>query len=363
MEMELPALPSVDMVQERLDQIFPEGTPNRNYCTRLSAARTVFTMLYVGAVEGAGRWLTPMQVYRMSGAQASMRTDEQRLAYARLSAGSAYTLPGERWYADNSREQIRDETLKEGLMRVGAVVTRPGVATTSNQGRYALKSDFADLFTPTLAENELAAGVQEWRRRNLSPGALARIEVIRRGAAAPSGKVTVVFPSGEVRHLEPGPSSVISKAVIEEFAPRYLAEPAVILLSESGNKIIARDDALAQSIGLKIKVDRLLPDVILFDLQDGHPLLVFVEVVATDGPISDSRKASLIEVAATARFAQEHVAFVTAYLDRGHRAFKKTVQTIAWRSFVWFAAEPDNVLVFHEGRPDAMVPLSSLDQL
>ena len=45
--------------------------------------------------------------------------------------------------------------------------------------------------------------------------------------------------------MEPGPSSVISKSVVEEFAPRFLEEPVVIWLSESRNQVVARDDDLA----------------------------------------------------------------------------------------------------------------------
>lgn len=44
------------IVQERLKLIFPDGTPNRQYCVRDIAAATVFTMLYIGAVEGSNRF-------------------------------------------------------------------------------------------------------------------------------------------------------------------------------------------------------------------------------------------------------------------------------------------------------------------
>ena len=49
--------------------------------------------------------------------------------------------------------------------------------------------------------------------------------------------------------MEAGPSSIITKAVVEVFALRFLHDPAVLWISESGNKVIQRDDQLAQSIG------------------------------------------------------------------------------------------------------------------
>ena len=89
--------------------------------------------------------------------------------------------------------------------------------------------------------------------------------ILRRGAVARQGRVLVTFPSGETRHLDPGLSSVISKAVVEDFAPRFLEQPGVIWLSESRSHVVARDDRLAQEIGLTIQPDRNLPDLILVE--------------------------------------------------------------------------------------------------
>jgi hypothetical protein len=50
-----------------------------------------------------------------------------------------FVAPADRWFHDNTREPIRDETLRDGLVRIGAVVTRSGLATTSSKGRYALR--------------------------------------------------------------------------------------------------------------------------------------------------------------------------------------------------------------------------------
>ena len=148
----------------------------------------------------------------------------------------------------------------------------------------------------------------------------------------------------------PGASTDISKAVIEVFAPKFLQKPGVISLSESGNKVVARDDALAKAIGLAIPADKSLPDIVLVDLGPVHPLLIFVEVVHTDGPVNDARKTALLQISEGARFPSEHVAFVTAYLDRGGQPFRRTVSGLAWGSYAWFASEPDNLIVF-SGKP------------
>ena len=70
----LPALLSVPVIHQRLQAIFPDGSPNRSNCIWEIAAKTVFVMLYVGAVEGEEVWLRPDQVTRMTDKQ-SIRAD------------------------------------------------------------------------------------------------------------------------------------------------------------------------------------------------------------------------------------------------------------------------------------------------
>lgn len=358
--MTLPPLLPVPEIHERLQAIFPEGTANRNYVTREIAAKTVFVMLYIGAVDGADSWLRPDQVTRKSDAQAALESDSDRAAWLELSMHPAAGDIDGRWYAANTREPIRDETLREGLVRIGAVKEREGLPTTSPRPRYALASDFAALFGPSLTEDALKVLIEEWRAANLSPSAQARLAIMRRGAVAGDRRVLVTFPNGETRHMEPGPSSVISKAVVEEFAPRYLGQPGVIWLSESRNQVVTRDDRLARDIGLVIEPDKNLPDLILVDLDPVEPILMFVEVVATAGPVTEGRQAALMAIATEAGFGEGQVAFLTAYSDRDASAFKGSMSELAWRSFAWFMSEPDHIVALHSGIGAERLRLSDL---
>ena len=286
----------------------------------------------------------------MSDEQAAMTTEAERQAYARDVMKPGGRAPGTQWYADTSREPIRDETLREALVVVGAAIERPDIPTTSSKPRYALQPAFAALFDPTLTGNDLAKAIEIWQAASLNKGALARIALLRRGAAAGGTHVTVTFPNGETRRMKPGPSSIITKAVVEVFAPTFLNKPAVLFLSESGNKVVSRDEELAQAIGLSIQADKNLPDTVLVDLGPEHPRLVFVEVVASDGPISPRRMQALREIAEAAGFPAEHIAYVTAYQDRSGTPFKKTVDALAWGSYAWFVSEPEGLIELSVGR-------------
>lgn len=345
----LPPYVTRELVEERLPLIFPEGTQNRIYCTRQLSASTVFVMLYIGAVQGLDRFLGPIHVYRMTDEQAAKVGDDDRTAYADGVRKSNYVVLGDRWYADNTREPIRDETLREGLVNIGAVVARDDLPTTSSKPRYALLPDFAALFDPNLADDALTQAIAAYQSKHLSKSALARVSLMQAGAAAGKSGVMVSFPNGETRKLAPGPSSIISKAVVENFAGKFLQTPAVLWLSESGNKVVQRDDGLASSIGLQIAADKDLPDLILVDLAPTDPLIVFVEVVATDGPISDRRQSALYALTDAAGFDRSQVAFVTAFQDREAPGFRKTMSALAWDSFAWFSSEPNNIVQLKDG--------------
>jgi len=208
----------------------------------------------------------------------------------------------------------------------------------------------------------LTAAIADWQSKHLSKAAIARVHLVKQGAAATHDAIAVTFPNGEIRSLKPGPSSVITKAVIESFAPKFLKQPAVLWLSESGNKVVARDESLASGLGLQIDVSKALPDIILIDLGEDSAgtdmVVVFIEVVATDGPIDRERKRALTSLALDAGFNEHHLAFLTAYHDRSHTAFKKSFSDLAWGSFAWCASEPDHIIDLRDGSPRKLSEIS-----
>jgi hypothetical protein len=347
---QLPPYVSIEVISERLPLIFPEGTPNRNYCIRDLAASTIFAMIYIGAIEGTNRYLAPKHVYRMTDLQAGLNTIEDRLLYSKNAIKPGSVIQGKQWYADTTREPIRDETLRNGLIPLGVAGANESLATTSSKPRYFLYSHFVHLFDPNLKDEPLMKAINEWQEKYLSKSALTRISLGKITNTATENKILVTFPNGETRSLTQGPSSDITKAVIEEFAKRFLQNPIVLWISESGNKVADRDNKIASSIGLKIDAATNLVDIILVDVAPPDPLLVFIEVVATDGPVNQLRQDALFKITDAAEFKRSQVAFVSAYKDRESPGAKKTMHSLAWNSFAWFYTEPDNIIILRSGK-------------
>ena len=180
--MNLPVVPPLDVIQERLPLIFPEGTENRGYLIREIAAKTIFVMFYVGAVDGLERWIRPSQVVSMGDSQASLTDDVSRESWVKMTFSKHKTRPTDAWYAENTREPIRDETIKNGFIPCNAIVERKGIPTTSSQPRYSLNRSFAALFDTKLHGDELLRAISNWQESHLNKAALARLRLLKSGA-------------------------------------------------------------------------------------------------------------------------------------------------------------------------------------
>lgn len=64
--------------------------------------------------------------------------------------------------------------------------------------------------------------------------------------------------------------------------------------------------------------------------------------------LSEERRKALLRLITEAGYSPDQAAFVTAYLDRDHPAFKRTIPALAWRSLAWFLSEPASIIGLHE---------------
>ena len=340
-------LPKIDEIQSRLKEIFPKEVDVNGYITREMGAKTVFAMLYCLCVNG-DEWIRPATITCMTDEQADIRDLKARRTWLQVNQSSRAPrdIPG-RWYKPNTREPIRDETLRE-MVRLNAVVERKNLPTTSPLPRYSLQSQFANLFNPDIQGDVLTTAIDEWKNCFLSQSLLARAILLKKMAASPSDGVLVHLPNGEVRKMSVGPSSELAKAVVEQFTKHFMKEPVVILISESARKLLMKDDEMCQAVGFNVDVSKTLPDLILADLGENPPTLVFAECVATDGPINERRKEELMELALAANFRKEDCLYVTVFKDRADQVSRKLSPSVAWGTYIWHASEPREIIFLRE---------------
>jgi hypothetical protein len=338
----LPPLPTLTQVRERLDAIFPGNFPDRTPLVGEMAIRAVFVFLYGGYIEGTERFLRPSTIIRFSLEQAALTSDADRLTWAASCQAPGHIPRGKSWYADNSRETLRDDLIRNRAMPIGLVVKRQGVPPSSPAPIYAMSEAFTALFDPALQDEALEQAIFEWQEHHLDPMTLKRMKLLAGGVSAKEGQVTVLLPtSGKTLRLAAGEASTITKDVCEVMSTWLLSKPVVIHVSISDQKTFPELKGASDAVGLKFDPSADLPDVVMVDvgLKKGMTV-VFVEVVHSDGPITELRAQALLHIAAQAGIPPEAVTLITAFEDRGAPAFKKRVSELARGSWAWFRSEP-----------------------
>ncbi|MCA4135493.1 BsuBI/PstI family type II restriction endonuclease [Arthrobacter sp. M4] len=250
------------------------------------------------------------------------------------------------WYADNSREPLRDDVFHP-WSELGAILGAPHLDTTSPAPRWILRRSFAQLFDPSLHGEELQEAVDTWIQTHMSASARLRASLANARARA-TLSVPVRMPDGTTRDLAPGKSSEIIQGVIQGWAIVRLKEPAVLAISEPGDKFHKADAAIFAAAGISIDVSDLLPDILIVDLGTTPMDVWVVEVVATDGPIHERRKRKLMEWAAQQGLPPENLRYLTAFLSRNHSAAKRLMPSLAAGTHAWFLDEPEMELSWAE---------------
>ena len=339
----LPPLVSVEEVRHRLGLIFPASFPDRAMLVGVMAARVIFVFLYGGCIEGAGRLLRPSHVYFFTADQAEKTLDEDRQQWLAVASKPGNRPEGKRWYADTSKETIRDDLMRNNLLRLGIMHKKPGFPVTSMSPINSLDDDFAQLFRPSLSGDALLKAAEEWRHKHLGAATLQRMALKAQGIHAKVGDVFIDLPDGTRMRISAGPSADITKGLVEDFASQHLANPAVLWLSASDKKTYSQFVELAASVGLKFDPGKELPDLILADMIEPVSF-VFCEVVASDGPVTEARKEALLELVRASHIPEASVRFLTAYADRESPLFRKNFSKLAVNTLVWFRTEPGLVV-------------------
>lgn len=349
----LPPVIDADTAQERLALIFPREALDTVLSGPL-AGHAVAALLYVGAISEDDvapqdwRWARPTTVLWLTTEALLHDSDDERSAWytAALRSNESVTALLTEWgeafsprYRENSRETLRDETLRQ-WRDLGAARVRAGLPTASSAPRWALDRAFADLFHPDLEGAALDDAIDAWTDAHMSTAGKLKAFAARRAADA-THAVTVHLPTGGTRILEAGRSSLLLQSVVEEWARRKLLAPLVLTISEPGEKLLVADKQQLAALGMQIDVGALLPDALVVD--SGGPDVTFwiIEAVVTDGPVTPERKTELLDWARGQGIPAERCQFLTAFESRNAAPAKRRLKDLAEDSYAWFADEPD----------------------
>lgn len=229
-------------------------------------------------------------------------------------------------YAENSRETFRKEAMHH--FRTAALIEDNGEPTNSPNYRCHVTSEALALFR-TYGTAEWAVALSAF---------LAHHDTLQEIYASKKrvGKVTVLV-DGVAHVLSTGAHNRLQKAVVEEFAPRFLQRFKCLYLGDSAKRDLVMDVEGLRELGFEISVHNRLPDIVM-TVPDRN-WVVFVECVTSVGPMSAAR---VLELDGMTSVVTAGKVFITAFPNR--KTYKKFSDQIAWETDVWIADEPDHMI-------------------
>lgn len=268
------------------------------------------------------------------------------MEWVKASNKSGFRAEGKSWYADTSKEPIRDDLMRNQLLRLGIMkkLDIEGHSKTSSTPINYLDSDFLVLMDPDLSDHDFNVKAELWRNSNLDAATLQRMALRAGGAQTKNSDIFVDMPDGTRIRIASGPSNEIVKSLIEDFAIKHLNQPLVLWISASDKKSYPQFVELAATVGLQFDLNAELPDLILADIA--KPVkFIMCEVVASDGAVTEHRKNKLLEIIKSSNIPVDSVQFLTAFEDREAQPFRKNFSQLAVDSLVWFRTEPDLLII------------------
>ncbi|RJF83947.1 restriction endonuclease [Azospirillum cavernae] len=240
-------------------------------------------------------------------------------------------------YAPNTRETFRRQTIHQfvdaGLARYNPdKLDRP---VNSPKAVYQIASEALAL-VQTFGTVGWQAALQVYLAQRDSLA--ARYAQERQQAMVP-----VQIAPGQAITLSPGDHSLLIKAIIEDFAPRFAPGSMLIYAGDTGDKMGYFDEESLARLGVRIDNHGKMPDVVLHYLDRGWLLLV--ESVTSHGPVDGKRHGELTRLFGSST---SGLVYVTAFPSRA--VMSRYLADIAWETEVWCADAPSHLIHFNGQR-------------
>lgn len=237
-------------------------------------------------------------------------------------------------YAPNTRETFRRQTMHQ-FVSAGIALYNPDDPTravNSPKAVYQIGPETLDLIKQY--------GTKTWDKNLEIYFSNRKSLVFRYAKERDLNKISVSVSKTKKIQLTPGSHSVLIKAIIEEFAPRFSPGGVLIYAGDTGSKLGYFDVDLLSELGVVINSHGKMPDVIIYFSEKNW--LILIESVTSHGPVDGKRHEELINLFSDAK---PGLVYVTAFPSRSIMA--RYLSEIAWETEVWVADAPSHLIHFN----------------
>jgi hypothetical protein len=243
----------------------------------------------------------------------------------------------EKKYAPNSRETVRRQTMHQ-FMQAGLVLYNPDDAKRPVNSPHAVYQISPEALTLIRSHGTASWDAQLAAYLSEQTGLATRYAQER-----DLQRVPVTISSGRTIQISPGGHSLLIKAIIEEFAPRFVPGGRLIYAGDTGEKMGFFDTDLLRDLGVTVDSHGKMPDVVLYYPE--RDWLLLVESVTSHGPVDGKRHEELMHLFSGAN---PGLVYVTAFPSRSVLA--RFLGNIAWETEVWVADAPAHLIHFNGTR-------------
>jgi hypothetical protein len=237
-------------------------------------------------------------------------------------------------YAPNTRETVRRQTMHQ-FMQAGLVLYNPDDPSRPVNSPRAVYQVSPEALALVRTYGSRTWGAQLDAYMSEQKGLAARYAQER-----DLQRIPVTIGDGKTIQISPGEHSLLIKAIIEEFAPRFVQGGQLIYAGDTGEKMGYFDRDLLRKLGVEVDSHGKMPDVVLF-YPDKHWLLL-VESVTSRGPVDGKRHEELMRLFSGS---DPGLVYVTAFPTRSVMA--RYLTEIAWETDVWVADAPSHLIHFN----------------
>lgn len=137
--------------------------------------------------------------------------------------------------------------------------------------------------------------------------------------------------------------------MIEEFAPRFAPDAAVVHLGDTAKKKPCADHQRLLDVGPSPTQQDKLPDVVLHDRCRNR--LFLMEAATSHGPLDRKRLTEFKALLESRRSQPIYISVFVNFEELGEHA-----ASMAWGTVAWLAEEPDHLIHFGDNRLLGPIP-------
>lgn len=240
-------------------------------------------------------------------------------------------------YAPNTRETVRRQTMHQ-FVEAGLALYNPDNpkrAVNSPKAVYQIEPNTLNLLR--------SYKTKSWKE-NLNLYLAKRKTLSERYAKQRNQtRIPVKISNGKDFQLSSGTHSNLIRAIVEEFAQRFVSGGVLIYAGDTGDKWGYFEPELLKSLSVTVDAHGKMPDVILYYPQKNW--LILIEAVTSHGPVDGKRHYELAEIFSKSTAG---LVYVTAFPTRS--IMKQYLTAIAWETEVWVADAPSHLIHFNGER-------------